>query len=193
MEFQTGKHGGCTEGEGGARRPFFSIVMPCYGVEAYIARAIECVQAQTFSDWELIVVDDCTPDESAAIAMEYAARDGRIRVVSHEENRGLSAARNTGIDQARGRYLWMPDPDDTYATDILQRVHKTVCGECGDACAGSETESVCGTGSGELAARIGGAADGGAGVFAVDGVSAASARCLRADRPLDVVVFGYME
>lgn len=193
MEFQTGKHGGCTEGEEGVRRPFFSIVMPCYGVEAYIARAIECVQAQTFPDWELIVVDDCTPDESAVIAMEYAARDGRIRVVSHEENRGLSAARNTGIAQARGRYLWIPDPDDTYAVDILQRVHGAVCGECGDARAESEAAGDCGTGSSECAARIGGAADGGGSVLAADGVSAASGRCLRTDSLLDVVAFGYME
>lgn len=103
-------------------RPFFSIVMPAYGVEQYIAKAIESVQNQTFSDWEVIVVDDCTPDRSGEIAKRYAEQDSRIRVVHHEVNQGLSPARNTGTDAARGQYIWYMDPDDWVENDLLQRV-----------------------------------------------------------------------
>lgn len=99
--------------------PTVSIVMPAYGVEAYIGHAIECVQQQTLKDWELIVVDDASPDGSAAIAERFADSDARIRVVHHAENQGLSAARNTGMAQARGRYLWFADPDDAYDSCLL--------------------------------------------------------------------------
>lgn len=104
-------------------RPFFSIVMPTYGVEAYIAIAIEAVQTQEFGDWELIVVDDCSLDASAEIAQRYAAVDSRIRIVHHEVNQGLSAARNSGIAVARGRYVWMPDSDDTYEPQLLSAAY----------------------------------------------------------------------
>lgn len=104
-------------------RPFFSIVMPAYGVEAYIATAIEAVQAQKFGNWELIVVDDCSFDTSAKIAQQYADVDSRIRIVHHETNLGLSAARNSGISIGKGRYVWMPDPDDTYDAGLLSNAH----------------------------------------------------------------------
>ena len=101
-------------------QPIFSIVMPVYGVEDYIAQAISCIQAQTCPAWELICVDDATPDASARIAEQAAQSDERIRVVHHDENKGLSEARNTGMAAARGTYLWMPDPDDTYEPTLLQ-------------------------------------------------------------------------
>ena len=92
--------------------PFFSVVLPAYGSEPYLAAALGDLQDQLFTDWEAIVVNDCSPDGSLAIAQQFAAADARIRVVSHEVNRGLSAARNTGLAAARGRYVWFPDPDD---------------------------------------------------------------------------------
>ena len=101
--------------------PLISVVMPVYGTEAYVSRAISSIRSQSFEDWELIVVDDCTPDGAADIAREAAERDSRIRVVSHETNEGLSAARNTGIAEARGTWLWIPDSDDYYDTDLLER------------------------------------------------------------------------
>ncbi len=106
--------------------PFFSIVMPCYQAQDCIERALECVQAQTFADWELIVVDDCSPDSSGEIAEEFATRDQRIKVVHHGENEGLAAARNTGILQARGHYVWMPDADDIYDKDLLESVYAAI-------------------------------------------------------------------
>lgn len=104
------------------RYPFFSIVMPVYGVEKYIAKAIESIQKQVYTDWEIIVVDDCTLDKSAQIAEKAAETDERIRVVHHEKNRGLSAARNTGIEEARGEYIWFMDPDDYVDSDVLRWV-----------------------------------------------------------------------
>ena len=97
--------------------------MPAYGVRDYIANAIECVQNQSFQNWELIIVDDCSVDGSGEIAQTYAESDDRIRVVRHSQNQGLSAARNTGLGKACGAYVWMPDSDDSFDLDLLERVH----------------------------------------------------------------------
>ena len=106
--------------------PFFSVVLPAYGSEPYLAAALGDLQDQLFTDWEAIVVNDCSPDGSLAIAQQFAAADARIRVVSHEVNRGLSAARNTGLAAARGRYVWFPDPDDRYDFTFLQSVYNSL-------------------------------------------------------------------
>lgn len=103
--------------------PFFSVVMPTYGVERYIADSIADMLTQTFRDFELIVVDDCTPDRSIDIVWELAADDPRVRIVRHVANKGLSAARNTGIDEARGTWIMFPDPDDRYEQTMLERIH----------------------------------------------------------------------
>lgn len=108
-------------GRGVDARPLFSIIMPCYRVAAYLPSAIACIRAQTCADWELICVDDASPDNVAELVEHAAAEDPRIRLVRHKVNHGLADARNTGISAARGRYVWMPDPDDTYAPDLLER------------------------------------------------------------------------
>ena len=108
--------------------PFFSIIMPSYGVERYIEAALDDVQAQTFGDWELIVVDDGSPDNAAQLVRERMAADCRIRLVQHDANRGLSAARNTGLSHTRGAYVWIPDPDDRYDRTLLARVHAVLTG-----------------------------------------------------------------
>ena len=106
--------------------PFFSVVLPAYGSEPYLAAALGDLQDQLFTDWEAIVVNDCSPDGSLAIAQQFAAADARIRVVSHEVNQGLSAARNTGLAAAQGRYVWFPDPDDRYDFTFLQSVFNSL-------------------------------------------------------------------
>ena len=68
--------------------PVISISMPAYNVEKYIGEAIESIVAQTFTDWELIIVDDCSKDKTLAIASEYAAKDSRIRIIKRKENSG---------------------------------------------------------------------------------------------------------
>lgn len=108
--------------------PLFSIVLPVYGVEAYLSGALDDLIAQTYESWEAIIVDDCSPDRSKQIAERYAALDSRFRIVSHEKNKGLSIARNTGFQKAVGRYVWFPDPDDRYEKDTLQKV-KTSLGK----------------------------------------------------------------
>ena len=107
-------------------KPYFSVVMPTYGVDKYIGKAIESIQNQTYSNWELIIVNDCTPDKSAEIATGYAKQDSRIEVVHHEKNRGLSAARNTGIEHAKGEYIWFMDPDDFVDIDVLEKVYASI-------------------------------------------------------------------
>lgn len=100
-------------------RPFFSVVMPVYGVEAYLQDAIDDLCAQTCPDWELIAVDDQSPDGCAAILERAAAKDGRIRVIAAPENIGAGAARDLGMRQASGHYIWFADPDDRFDTSLL--------------------------------------------------------------------------
>jgi glycosyltransferase involved in cell wall biosynthesis len=90
----------------------FSIIMPAYNVEAYIASAIDSVLAQTINDWELIITDDGSTDQSASIAAAYAARDARIRLIQHPKNRGLKHAYQTALDNARYDWVAVLDSDD---------------------------------------------------------------------------------
>lgn len=108
------------------RRPFFSVVMPIYGVEVYLDKAINAVLDQTFGDFELILVDDCSPDGSPSICDVYAERDVRVRVRHLEKNGGLSNARNSGLEWASGRYVWFPDSDDYYELDVLEKVYESL-------------------------------------------------------------------
>lgn len=95
--------------------PTVSVVVPFWGVEAYIGACIESVQAQDFADFELILVDDASLDGSRDVALRYAAQDPRVRIVSHTHNQGLGPARNTGAQHARGRLILFLDSDDLLA------------------------------------------------------------------------------
>ena len=96
--------------------PVVSVVMPVYQVEAYVAEAIRSVLAQSFADFELLIVDDGGKDRSLDICRSFT--DPRIRILS-QANRGLAGARNTGILAARGRYIAFLDSDDRFAPDKL--------------------------------------------------------------------------
>ncbi|MBR4507541.1 MAG: glycosyltransferase [Alphaproteobacteria bacterium] len=91
--------------------PKISIIIPMYGVEKYLARCLDSVLAQTFTDWQAILVDDGSPDKSGEIAESYALLDKRF-VVVHKENGGLSDARNAGMPYATGDYIMYLDSDD---------------------------------------------------------------------------------
>ncbi len=95
-----------------------SLILPVYAVEATIERCVESIRSQSFEDWEVILVDDGSPDASAAMCDTLAATDERIRAV-HQENAGLSAARNAGLRVARGEYVTFVDTDDYLAPDTL--------------------------------------------------------------------------
>lgn len=91
--------------------PSLSLVVPVWNVEKFLPVCLASIQAQTFTDWECILVDDGSPDGSGKICDDYAARDSRFKVI-HQENSGVSAARNRGMEAARGRYLAFCDSDD---------------------------------------------------------------------------------
>lgn len=107
-------------------RPFFTVVMPAYGVEKYLEKAVKSIVAQTFSDWELLIVEDGSPDKTGEIAEKLAKNDERIQVFHHEKNRGLSPARNTGMSHAKGQYIWFMDPDDYVEATVLEEMYKAL-------------------------------------------------------------------
>ena len=100
-------------------KPAISIIVPVYNVEAYLPRCVDSILNQTFSDFELILVDDGSPDHCGAICDEYAGRDPRIHVI-HQENAKISAARNAGIDLAAGEWITFVDSDDWIHKDFLK-------------------------------------------------------------------------
>lgn len=103
-------------------KAFFSVIMPVYGVEKYLSQAIDSVLCQTFSDFELILVDDKSPDNSPMICDEYEKKDSRVRVIHKAQNQGLGMARNTGLEYAAGEYVLFMDSDDTIHRDTLKIV-----------------------------------------------------------------------
>lgn len=90
---------------------FFSVIVPVYKVEDYLERCIKSILQQTYKDFELILVDDGSPDNCGIMCDEFAKKDDRI-IVIHQENAGLSAARNAGLAIARGKYILFVDSDD---------------------------------------------------------------------------------
>ncbi len=98
-----------------AGRPELSIIVPVYNAEKYLHSCMDSIIMQTFTDWELILVDDGSSDGSGKICDAYAAEDSRIRVL-HQNNGGACAARNIALDMVRGQYLTFVDSDDEYGT-----------------------------------------------------------------------------
>ncbi|MBR2140370.1 MAG: glycosyltransferase family 2 protein [Phascolarctobacterium sp.] len=101
--------------------PKLSIIVPVYKVEQYIHKCVDSILNQTFTDFELILVDDGSPDNCGAICDEYALKDERVRVI-HKENGGLSDARNFGLKDAKGEYVSFIDSDDWLDLDLYSDV-----------------------------------------------------------------------
>lgn len=99
--------------------PKISIIVPVYKVENYLSQCVDSILNQTFADWECILVDDGSPDGSGVICDEYAQKDARIHVI-HKENRGVSAARNTGLSAAQSEYIYFIDSDDYVEREALE-------------------------------------------------------------------------
>lgn len=102
--------------------PEISVIVPVYNVEKYINECIESILAQSFEDFELILVDDGSTDSSGAICDRYAERDPRVKVI-HKENGGVSSARNVGIRTAKGTYITFVDSDDMVKKTMLMEYH----------------------------------------------------------------------
>lgn len=102
-----------------------SVIVPVYNVEKYLRKCVESILGQTYTDFELLLVDDGSPDGCPRICDEYAERDSRVRVI-HKPNGGLISARNEGIRAARGSYVCILDGDDWALEGMLQFIHDTV-------------------------------------------------------------------
>ena len=102
-----------------------SVIIPIYNVEKYLRRCVDGILSQTYRNLEVILVDDESPDGCGAICDEYAAKDDRV-VVIHQKNKGLSGARNAGIDMAKGEYLAFVDSDDYVTDDFILRLYEAV-------------------------------------------------------------------
>ena len=106
-------------------KPLLSIIVPVYDVENYLQKCIDSILAQTLTDFELILVDDGSPDNCPALCDAAAAKDARIRVI-HQKNGGLSAARNAGLDVARGEWIGLVDSDDYIAPEMYEKLYRAV-------------------------------------------------------------------
>ena len=100
-------------------KPLISIIVPVYNVELYIDACLDSIEQQTYKNLEIIVVEDCSTDNSTQ-AIKYHLKDNRIKLIQHENNSGLSAARNTGIEAATGEYMMFVDSDDIIDLNLIK-------------------------------------------------------------------------
>lgn len=111
--------------------PKISVIVAVYKAENYLRRCMDSLLAQTFKDFEILLVDDGSPDQSGEICDEYAAKDSRVRVF-HKANGGVSSARQCGMDNARGEYTIHVDPDDWGEATMLEDLYRKAKGEDAD-------------------------------------------------------------
>jgi len=104
--------------------PFFTLITPVYNIERLLHITVQSALDQTFTDWEMVLIDDGSPDNAGALCDEYANKDARIKVV-HKQNEGLAAARNTGIENATGKYFIILEGSDRFFDEnALQHVYE---------------------------------------------------------------------
>ncbi len=101
--------------------PLVSIITPSWNVAPLIGETIASVQAQTFTDWELLIADDCSTDQTAAVVESHAASDPRIKLIRQPRNGGPALARQAAIEQAQGRFIAFLDSDDLWLPAKLER------------------------------------------------------------------------
>ena len=98
-----------------------SIITPVYKCEKFIENTIKSVLNQTYTNWELLLVDDCSPDNSAEIIKKYVEKDNRIKYFKIDKNRGVAIARNKALEEARGRFIAYLDADDLWKSTKLEK------------------------------------------------------------------------
>ena len=103
-----------------------SVILPIYHVEEYIKQCVYSLINQTYKDIEIICINDCGLDNSITLVKELQKKDSRIRLINHDENRGLGGARNTGIKAARGEYITFIDSDDYCDKTMLEKLYKSI-------------------------------------------------------------------
>ena len=102
--------------------PLVSVIMPAYNAEMFVEEAINSVLAQTLTDWELLVIDDCSTDGTARIVAEFAEKDSRIQLIRNESNMRVAKTRNKGLSLCKGQYVALLDSDDCYKPEMLQKM-----------------------------------------------------------------------
>ena len=107
----------------GVSMPLISIIIPVYNTEEFITDCLNSVLEQTFQDFEVICINDGSPDNSLAILKKFQLKDTRIKVIS-QQNQGVSIARNTGLSHAKGDYITFLDSDDTIAPTFLEKLYQ---------------------------------------------------------------------
>ena len=112
--------------------PKISVIVPAYNVEKYIRRCIDSILSQTFSDFECIIVNDCSPDNSGNICNEYAKKDVRVQVIRKPINEGLPSARKTGFENSCGDFIVNIDSDDWIENNMLEKLYSTIVKEDAD-------------------------------------------------------------
>lgn len=113
--------------------PQISVIIPVYNAEEYIHACLDSILNQTYVVWEAILIDDGSPDSSGTICDKYAEIDSRFKVI-HKKNGGVSSARNSGLDIARGDYICFVDSDDSLTIDALESMVETIIREDADVC-----------------------------------------------------------
>lgn len=106
-------------------KPLISFIIPVYKVEPYLRGCIDSIRKQTFEDWEMVLVDDGSPDGCPAICDDYSSLDPRIKVI-HQPNHGVAVARNQGLEAATGDWIWFVDSDDYIVDGALQKLADTI-------------------------------------------------------------------
>lgn len=107
-------------------RPTVSVIMPAYNAARFVEAAVRSVCAQTVTDWELLVLDDCSKDDTCSIVETLASRDSRIRLIRNEQNKGVARVRNQGLDLCRGEYAAFLDSDDIWLPQKLETQLKRI-------------------------------------------------------------------
>lgn len=101
--------------------PLVSVIMPCYNMEKFIAHSIQSVRNQSFTDWELLIVDDASTDKTVEVVLPYCKQDDRVNLIAKTEHSGIADSRNEALAIARGRYLAFLDADDIWHPDKLEK------------------------------------------------------------------------
>ncbi|MBX8937885.1 glycosyltransferase family 2 protein [Enterococcus gilvus] len=101
--------------------PLISVIMPAFNSSQHIDQAIQSIQRQTYENWELLVIDDCSKDQTVSIVEKFSANDNRINLFVLEKNQGAAVARNTGLENASGKYIAFLDSDDRWLPEKLEK------------------------------------------------------------------------
>lgn len=102
----------------------FTVIIPLYNKENFVANTLTSISNQTFTDYEVLIIDDCSTDKSVAVIQPYLS--DRIRLISHTKNSGLSASRNTGIRNAKSKHVTFLDADDTWEPTVLASFYQMI-------------------------------------------------------------------